>query len=69
MPNEDPWGDDELSEERVRRKRSVRRFLIWTGVVVAIVGITGFTLKDLITLPWGRVRKTLASSRPTAQLE
>jgi hypothetical protein len=53
MPSDDPWGDGELWEERVRRKPSVRRFLIWTGVVLAIVGITGFTLKDLTTLPWG----------------
>jgi hypothetical protein len=57
MPNDDPWGDGELWEERVRRKPSVRRFVIWTGVVLAVVGITGFTLKDLISLPPGADRE------------
>lgn len=53
MPNDDPQEAGELWEERIRRKPSIRRVVIWTGIIVAVTGITGFTLRDLIGLPWG----------------
>lgn len=58
MDNHGSQQDGELWEERVRRSPAARRFLIWTGVVVTIVGLTGYTFKDLIPLLQGASPKT-----------